>query len=90
MSKINEVEIAGYKKLRETENASIATINLELAVVSHLLHKAVEWDWINNMPCRIVKEQPKETDKIYLTSEQVNDLKESANKTKTHKFICLF
>ena len=78
LSKINEVEIAGYKKLRETENASIATINLELAVVSHLLHKVVDCDWINNMPCRIVKEQPKETDKIYLTSEQVNDLKESA------------
>ena len=78
LTKINEVAIAGYKKLRETEQASTATINLELAVVSHLLHKAVEWGWINNMPCRIVKEQLEESDKIYLTKEQVNDLIESA------------
>ena len=78
LSRINEVEIAGYKKLREAENASISTINLELAVVSHLLHKAVEWAWINNMPCRITKEHAEETDKIYLTSEQVNNLKEAA------------
>lgn len=78
LSRINEVEIAGYKKLREDENASIATVNLELTVVSHLLHKAVEWSWINNMPCRITKEQIEETDKIYLTSEQVNNLKEAA------------
>ena len=78
LTRINEVAIAGYKKLRETEQASTATINLELAMVSHLLHKAVEWGWINNMPCRIVKEQLEESDKIYLTKEQVNDLIESA------------
>ena len=78
LSRLNEVAIAGYKKQRTDEGASIATINLELAVVSHLLHKAVEWGWINNMPCRIIKEQLEETDKIYLTKEQVNALIEAA------------
>ena len=81
LSRLNEVAIASYKKQRTDEGASIATINLELAVVSHLLHQAVEWGWINNMPCRIIKEQL-EVPYMYIHS---NDIEMRSNMIKLLK-----
>jgi len=41
-----------YKQLRRNEGAANATVNRELATLSHLLSMAVEWKWIDRVPCR--------------------------------------
>ena len=47
LSNISTFEIERYKKHRtEHGNCTPATINRELAVVSHLYNKAFEWQWI--------------------------------------------
>jgi integrase len=42
--------IEKYKKRRGDEGAAAGTINRELATVSHLLHRAVEWKWLDRLP----------------------------------------
>lgn len=41
-----------YKKQRRDQAAAAATINRELATLSHLLSKAVEWKWLDRLPSR--------------------------------------
>ena len=48
-------KIERYKKQRGDTGASKATINRELATLSHLLGCAVEWRWLNQRPSKIVK-----------------------------------
>jgi integrase len=50
------------------------TINRELAVISHLFNKAVEWGWIQSRPAKI-KRFPESQGRItYLTVNQVKNL----------------
>jgi integrase len=44
-----------YKKQRLDKGAAKATVNRELATLSHLFGMAVEWRWINRRPGKIVK-----------------------------------
>jgi hypothetical protein len=43
LSAICETEIGRYKKMRKASDAAIATINRELATLSHLLNKGLDW-----------------------------------------------
>ncbi|MCL2590992.1 MAG: hypothetical protein FWD67_09000 [Betaproteobacteria bacterium] len=67
----------GKPATRETESTKHATINRELAVLSHLINKAIEWGWIDRRPkLSLFKEgQGRIT---YLTVEQVARLVECA------------
>ena len=54
----NEKAIRGGHKQRPTDesrlqNTSDATVNRELAVLSHLFNKAMEWGWIDRRPAKI-------------------------------------
>lgn len=49
---ISTFAIDRYKKKRGGEGAANATINRELATLSHLLSSAAEWKWIDRVPCR--------------------------------------
>jgi integrase len=42
-----------YKKKRIDAGAANATINRELATLSHLLSMAIEWKWLDRRPCRV-------------------------------------
>ena len=44
-----------YKKRHLDAGASNGTINRELATLSHLFNKAVDWNWIEARPCKIEK-----------------------------------
>ena len=44
-----------YKKQRREAGATNGTINRELATLSHLINKAIEWNWISNRPGKITK-----------------------------------
>lgn len=55
-----------------------ATINRELAALSHLLNKAVEWGWLDHKPATI-KRLKEHSDRItYLTVEQIERLLKAA------------
>jgi integrase len=80
LSSITTFDIERYKKLRKESKASPGTVNRELAVLSHLFNKALEWKWINHKPAiiRRLKENPGRI--VYLTSEQIPRLIEAAKK----------
>jgi integrase len=44
--------IEKYKKRRCDQGAAPATVNRELATLSHLLNRAVEWRWLDRLPVR--------------------------------------
>ena len=57
---------------------SPATVNRELAVLSHLLSMALEWKWITHTPVKI-KRMKEESGRItYLTKEQIKNLVDAA------------
>ena len=41
-----------YKKRRLDQGAAAATVNRELATMSHLFNRAVEWKWLDRVPAR--------------------------------------
>ncbi len=54
---ISVESVERYKKQRSAARAAPATINRELATLSHILNKAVEWKWIDRLPCRPRKDR---------------------------------
>ena len=53
LSAITKFTVDRYKKRRQDAEAENATINRELATLSHLLSCAVEWKWVPARPCEI-------------------------------------
>jgi integrase len=77
--KISSFEIELFKKLRREQGVSIATVNRELSVLSHLLNRAVEWCWIDHKPCNIKKFKEEQSKVAYLTTEQIKCLIKTAS-----------
>ncbi|MDE0853884.1 MAG: site-specific integrase [Nevskia sp.] len=50
------------------------TVNRELAALSHLFNKAIEWGWIASRPAKIVRCKEGQGRITYLTVEQADDL----------------
>lgn len=49
---ISGFTIETYKKRRIDQGATPATVNRELATLSHLFNRAVEWRWLDRLPTR--------------------------------------
>jgi integrase len=89
---LNQIDISNveeYKKFRGENNAKPATINRELAILSHLFSKAREWKWIENKPAVIKRYKEEQTKFTYLTVEQIERLIE-ATKQDQHWQVYLF
>ncbi|MSR09704.1 MAG: site-specific integrase [Gammaproteobacteria bacterium] len=94
LTRINSFDVERYKKHRQHEKArkstvkgetaykqeppSPGTINRELAVLSHLLNKAVEWGWLDRRPAVIRRLRENGGRISYLTVEQAKSLLEAA------------
>jgi integrase len=93
LSQITTFEIERYKKHRTNQPVisrkkiqpgethpllKPATINRELATLSHLLNKAAEWGWIERPAAKIRKLKEGTGRIVYLTSEQADALLEAA------------
>ena len=63
---------------RLKEGAAPATVNRELAALSHLFTKAIEWRWIDKRPAAINRFQEERGRVAYLTVEQIDRLVEAA------------
>ena len=46
LDKISEFAVKGYRKARKDAKAADATVNRELATLSHLMRSAARWGWI--------------------------------------------
>jgi integrase len=83
LEKISGSDLERYKKARLEAGITPGTLNRELATLSHLLSKAVEWKWIAHKPAKVnrVKEQAGRI--TYLTTEQVARLLEAARQDQS-------
>jgi len=93
LSRITTFDVERYKKHRSSQSARSrtmlergeshplvkpSTINRELATLSHLLNKAVEWGWIDKPPAKVQKLKEGSGRIIYLTAEQAGALLDAA------------
>ena len=82
LSQISSFDIERYKKKRQNDPlqnrvigiTKTSTINRELAVLSHLLNKSIEWGLIEKMPCRINKFKEENERTAYLTVKQIKEV----------------
>ena len=74
IASITTFDLERYKKFRINEKAGPGTINRELAVISHIFSKAMEWKWINYKPA-MMKRLEEDTGRIcYLDTEEIEKL----------------
>lgn len=78
IAKITTFDIERYKKSRKDAGAANGTINRELAALSHLFSKAVEWKWMDHKPAKINRLREDSGRITYLTTEQIERLIEAA------------
>lgn len=78
LSKITSFDLERYKKHRVDSGASVATVNRELAVLSHLFNMGVEWKWLTHRPARINRFKEENGRITYLTIEQCSAILEAA------------
>lgn len=84
LSKITSSDLAVYRTMRRKAGAKDATVNRELAVVSHLYSKAMDWGWVTAKP-KIVRTKEGDGRIAYLTPEQCARIIAAAqNDVSTH------
>jgi integrase len=70
--------IEKYKKRRLDQGAAAATVNRELATLSHLFNRAVEWRWLDRVPARAQKFAESAGRMIALTDQECDRLMNAA------------
>ncbi len=80
LTDINRFEIERFKRHLLKKGLSQSTINRYLAVISQLFHKAVEWDWLVKVPCKVVKYREDNIRTRYLEAHEIEALLTAAAK----------
>jgi integrase len=75
---ISAFTIEKYKKRRLDQGAAAATVNRELATLSHLFNRAVEWKWLDRLPARPAKFTESAGRIIALTDQECDALMTAA------------
>ncbi|CAI2719365.1 tyrosine-type recombinase/integrase [Nitrospina watsonii] len=80
---ISSFDIERYKKKRVDAKVTPSTVNRDLAVLSHLFNKGIEWGWWDHRPARIkrFKENPGRI--TYLAPDQAARLIEAAKEDQS-------
>lgn len=78
LSTIDTHEVGKYKNARLGHGASEATVNRELAVLSHLFSKGMDWGWLTARPAKIERFREGNGRIVYLTTEQCQRVLEAA------------
>jgi integrase len=90
LSAVESFDIERYKKARRSAGAATATVNRELATLSHLLNQAVEWKWIRSKTVKIVRFKEDNQRIVYLMDDQCAALLEAAasdSNENVHAFV---
>jgi integrase len=89
LDQITTFDVERYKKHRQGQGASNGTINRELAYLSHMLNRALEWGWLNGKVA-VIRKLPEEQGRIvYLTTEQCTRILKAA-KNNSNPQLYLF
>jgi integrase len=75
---ITDFTIGQYRERRLEAGAAPATVNRELATISHIFTKAVEWKWLDRLPARPKKLDEPKGRIIALTSDECDALMAAA------------
>jgi integrase len=86
---LSSFEVERFKRHCKDEGLSPSTINRYLAVLSHVISMAMNWDWLDRKPCQIVRCVEPLSKRESLSKEEVRHLLETA-KAYPHPFIWLF
>lgn len=78
LSKITSFDMKRYTKQRQAHITG-GTINRELATLSHLLHRAVEWGWIDRA-VKVPRLQENGGRMVYLTQDQIQRVLDAARR----------
>jgi integrase len=78
LSQISTFDVERYKKSRVGEGVQVGTVNRELAALSHLSNKGIEWGWIDKRPAKITWYAEERGRITYLTIDQIKRLLEAA------------
>jgi integrase len=78
LSQISNFDVERYKKSRVGDGAKVGTVNRELAALSHLCNKGIEWGWIDKRPAKIKRYSEERGRITYLTIDQIKRLLEAA------------
>ncbi|MGB0844148.1 MAG: tyrosine-type recombinase/integrase [Alphaproteobacteria bacterium] len=92
LAQISSFDIERYKKKRTGADVAKATVNRELAVLSHLVNKALEWGWIKSKAIKLNRFKEDNARIIYLTAEQCAALLEAATEDQNenvHAFVMI-
>lgn len=73
LDKITEFAIKGYTKKRAGEGASVATVNRELATLSHLFKRAIKWKWLKAEDCPPIEKSAEPQKQITILSDMERD-----------------
>lgn len=75
---VSSFAVDRYKKKRLADGAAPATVNRELATLSHLFSMAIEWKWLDRRPCAVKKLTEGEGRIVALTGAQCDTLMRAA------------
>ncbi|MDA9009568.1 site-specific integrase, partial [Alphaproteobacteria bacterium] len=89
LAQISTFEIERYKKKRLGAGVAKATINRELAVLSHMVNKALEWGWIKSKAAKFNRFKEDNGRIVYLTAEQCAALLEAASQDQNENVHAL-
>lgn len=90
LSQISSFDVERYKKERRLQGDAPATVNRELAVLSHLFNKSVEWGLLKALPAKIRRFKEENARIVYLTEAQCVALLDAAARDQNdnvHAFV---
>jgi len=78
LAKVSSSDVERYKVHRLSAKSKAGTINRELAVISHLMNKATDWQWLDHKSCHIKRLKENTGRIVYLTADQIIKLIDAA------------
>jgi len=88
LKNISPFDLERFKKQRIDAGVKPGTVNRDLAVLSHMFNKGIEWGWLQHHPAKIklFKEAPGRI--IYLAPDQIERLLEASKQDQClHVFL---
>jgi integrase len=88
IDQIASFDIDRLRKVLKDKERTKGTTNRVLATLSHFLNQAVKWGWLESVPCEVKQSKENPGLVIYLLSEQIDRLLESAKEHRNFKIHC--
>ncbi|MBY0402291.1 MAG: tyrosine-type recombinase/integrase [Cyanobacteria bacterium] len=74
LDQIKRVQVEQFKRHLLGKGLAMSTVNRYVAVLSHLFHKAVEWEWLEKLPTKVYKYPEANIRTRYLSPDEIQKL----------------